>query len=1052
MFSLGNFSAYSFYGATWRVGDLVKALCEAGFAGAGLSDMDGLYGGVEFSQACERAGLRMVLGCRLRVRDFVPGWIQVTVRERAGYTALCRVISEGHGAEIEWEGLERLQAEAGGAVWLSCPIRVEPVYRSRIGDYSRWLGAWEGLLERGWENLWLELGWQNAAGRLLQRRVFSEARRCGWERWVVMSGARHPGGERGSALLELLQSMGTLTRVGQGHPGKLPAGDYGLMNAAEVKRRFVRIPDVLHASARFAEACRFDFRYGRLFLPNPLVRNGLGAASEALDRGRQDRLLAWRCLRGLVRCYGPGYPWPEKPAREVLLERLRRELGIVTETGYAGYFLIFGEVVDECRRRDIPLLARGSAAGSLICYALGVANVCPFRFGLRFERFLNRERLRHSKLPDIDLDLPWDRRDEIISWLYERHGEDRVAMIGGFARFRGRAAVAEVAKAMGVPAHEAHAWSKRLPHGSLRRYLADREGYVEAREAWSDDRFREAVAQAADLEDLPRHPMMHPCGMVVADRSLMEFSPVSGSSKGFSMTQLSMDPIEDLGLLKMDFLGQAGLSVIRDCMANLRVEGLLEGTSEKAGGAGNPGLEEVDYADGRLYEMIRKGEARGVFHIESPAMTSLLRLCRCADIDCLVATVSVIRPGAANEDKKTAFARRYLGLEEPVYAHPVLEEVLGDSYGLMIYEEHILLVANRFAGMDFGTADLLRRILIKKTDSGALGELEAVFRSSAQRAGRGDEEIDTVWGELRDFSGFMFNKAHGAAYAVEAFHGCWLKFHWPVHFLAAVLNNRRGFYAPLVYVLEILRHGGRFELPDIRCGPDAYHVESGRVRIPIWQIRGLSERFLKAWTGTLREGPFAGWEDFVSRARPEPAEAEALARAGALRAFFKNRHEAVWRAGQVRGRRGAGPARQPELATLGRPPGEPRLPPMTGQAMAVAEAEQIGFPVTVDPFVLWMEGMDRAGTVPVSNLESHVGREVEIAGLQVCERLHRAGNGALMKFVSLADESGMAETVLFPGVYRELGRELSRSRRARLRVRVEKDETGSGLNLTVQGE
>ena len=1050
MFSLGNFSAYSFYGAGWTVGRLVERLAAAGYRGAGLADLGGFYGAVEFSQACDRAGLRMVLGCRMRVRDFVPGWLQLTVRSAAGYAAVCRLVSGANGGELEWEALEEMQATAAGEVWISCPIRVEHVYGGRIGNWPRWRSCWEDLLGRGWDNLWLELCWHNEEEQLLQRRAFSELRRRGWTRWVVIGGARHDGSAGGAELLELLQSMGTLTRIGQAHPDKLPEGDYGLVERKFLDARFGRVPEVLESTREFAEACRFDFSYGKMYLPNPLVKEGEDATAQASHRARQDRLLAWRCLRGVVERYGEGYPWPGKPTREQLLQRLRRELGIVAETGYAGYFLVFAEVVDECARRDIPVLARGSAAGSLICYALGVANVCPFRFGLRFERFLNRERMRHSKLPDIDLDLPWDRRDEIMSWLYGRYGLEKVAMIGGFAHFKGRASVAEVAKAMGVPAHEAHAWSKRLPHGSLRKFLADRDGYVEAKGVWADDRFRQAVERAVDLHGLPRHPMMHPCGMVIADRPLWQFTPVGGSAKGFSMTQMSMEPIEDLGLLKMDLLGQAGLSVLRDCCANLR-----EDPGARLAGPGVPDpcapFAGMDYTDSRIFGMVRAGEARGVFHIESPAMTSLLKLCRCADVDCLVATVSVIRPGAANEDKKTRFARRYLGLEAPQYAHPVLEEVLADSYGLMIYEEHILLVANRFAGMDFGTADLLRRILIKKSDEDVMEELETVFRSSALRQGRGEAETETVWRELRDFSGFMFNKAHGAAYAIEAFRGCWLKYHWPVHFLAAVLNNRRGFYAPLVYVMEILRQGGRFSLPDVQWPGTAYAVAEGRVRIPLWQVKGLGERFLEAWERARARGPFQGWQDFVGRTEPDPSDAGLLARAGALDGFFPNRHEAVWRAGQVRRptRRGGRGSRTGDLFSETETVTADSFAGMGPEQMAAEEAELLGFPVTQSPLELWLSGLDRSNTVPVRELGRYVGREMQIAGIQVCHRLHRTLKGELMKFVSIADETGMAETVLFPDAYRNYGWELSRHRAARLRVLVEWDDTRSGLSLTV---
>lgn len=1044
--ALGNFSGYTFHGATWSVEAMVETVREAGYRVCGLGDMNGLYGAVPFSQACERAGLRMVLGARVRIRGFLPGWLQVTVREAAGYTALCRLLSGLHGGEADWEGFEQLQAEAASQLWLSCPVRLEGGGRhGRVGAYPQWLGAWQALKERDWDNLWLEIGWHTEAERLLVRRAYADLGREGWSRWVLMAGARHRPSAKAGRTLELLQSIGTLTRVGQAHPDKLPPGDYGLPDAVQMKTRFRKVPEVLRSTAAFAEACRFDFGYGRLFLPHPGGREGDRKGGQA-----EDRDLAYRCLRGIVRRYGEAYPWPRRPSRKALLERLGKELSIVSETGYAGYFLVFAEVVDECRRRVIPLLARGSAAGSLICYALGVANVCPFRFGLSFERFLNRERMRYSKLPDIDLDLPWDRREEIMTWLYERHGFDRVAMIGGFAHYKGRAAVVEAAKALGVPAHEAHAWSRRLPHGSLRRYLADAEGYVEAKEAREDKRFPEAVEGALRIEGLPRHPMMHPCGMVIADRPLASFTPVMPSGKGFSMTQFSMDPVEDLGLLKMDLLGQAGLSVMRDCIENLVEEGHLS-TGAKGG---LPTTDEVfrglDYTDERMYRMIREGGARGVFHIESPAMTSLLALCHCADIDCLVATVSVIRPGAANEDKKVAFARRYLGWEAPQFAHPVLEEVLGDTFGLMVYEEHILLVAHRFAGMDLGKADLLRRILIKKADGEALLELEAVFRASARGLGRTEAEIEKVWRELLNFSGFMFNKAHGAAYAIEAYQGCWLKHCWPLHFLAAVLNNRRGFYQALVYVIEILRQGGAFVLPEVNSLATRYRVAGEQVHIPLWQVSGLGERFLRCWERELRRAPFRDWADFKERTEPLPAEVEALARVGALRGFFPERHEAVWQSTQVGKRRKSRPGGSVQVSLMEAlaPAGMPSLPEMPLLQQAEAEAELLGYPVSLDPFILWEESEGEGYVIPVNELGRYVGRECTIAGLQVCHRLHRTRGGELMKFVSLADRTGIAEVVLFPDAYRSLGWAMSRSRWARLRVLVEADATGGGLSIT----
>lgn len=1034
MESLGNWTGYSFHGAGWSVREFVERVAGAGYAVAGIADWGNFRGAVEFSLACEGWEIRPVFGCRVEMEEATIGSIQLTARTHGGYEWICGKLT-GCGAKGRL-GMRALRevAERAEDVWISYAVEPRRVLGRKMGGLHAWRAGWERLRELDRGNLWIELNWQTEAGRNLQRRVFAELREEGWDRWVLMTSARHAGETAAADQLELLQSIGTLTRVGQRHPDKLIPGDYGLLSADELRRRFAKVPEVFEGTRQFAAGCRFDFKYGRRYLPHT------GARTAA----HEERSLRWRCLRGICRCYGKAYPWESRPTRVELLERLNREIRIVAETGYAGYFLIFAEIVDECERRGIPVLARGSAAGSLICHALGVGNVCPFRFGLSFERFLNEERMRHSKLPDIDLDLPWNRRDEIIQWVFDCFGMDHVAVIGGVATYQGRAAVVEVAKALGIPAAEAHSWSRRLPYGNLGKYLANPEEYVETEGIRKDERFTELLESAAKLHGLPRHPMMHPCGVVIADRPLEQFTPLEMSQKGFQMTQLDMHGVEALGLLKLDLLGQAGLSVLDDCRRNLMqaVEaGWIERFSSFGADALAP-LDHLDYCHWEIYRRIREGGARGVFHIESPAMTGLLRQCQCADIDCLVATVSVIRPGAANEDKKAKFARRYLGEEPAQFADPSLEGILADSYGLLIYEEHILMVAHHFAGMDLGTADLLRRMLIKKEDAGALEEIEGVFRSSAGRIGREPKAIDRVWRELLDFSGFMFNKAHGAAYAIEAYQGCWMKLNWPLHFLAAVLNNQRGFYAPIVYVIEILLHEGRLRLPDVQRLQNRYFCDRRNIHLPLWVIHGLSKGFLDTWQFAVGQGPFRDWKDFVSRTRLGREDGRRLAMAGALQAWFPNRYEAVWQAGLLK-ERSARPGSQPDLFDSMEPdlhPGEGGFTEPDVRQLAQWECELWGFPVTLDPFALWMEGIDRTGLLPAARgLQLEEGESMEMAGIQVCKRMHRTRKGELMKFISLADESGLAEVVLFPEIYRKYGYEWSRKTAVRCRVRRQGD-------------
>ena len=1054
MESLGNYSFYSFYGSLLSPRKLAELAYSLGYRTVGVADWGGFWGAVEFSQACRQMGIRPVLGCRLKLEQV--GEVQLTVKNTDGYRALSRYLTlwptpspgprrdRGESDGVELAAFQQFWGTFGGHFHLSVRPSPQPKATNETSDWVIWKRAWDELLALLGPEIWIELQWATSRERELQQRVFRELRPL-TDRWVAMGGARCATAEQWEAL-RVLQSIGTLTRVSQPHPDKLNPGNYALIGAEALRRRFGKTRQVLEQTRRFAHGCHFDFEYDRLWLPHlqrpdaeTTAATGETAEEEMEKRNRLDyRQLRYLCLRGIVSRYvKEPYPWKNKPSRAALLERIRRELDLIRETGYAGYFLIFYDIARACVERGIPVLARGSAAGSLVCYSLGVSNVCPFRFQLNFERFLNRERLKHSKLPDIDLDLPWDRRDEIIAYVYRKYGDRHVAMVGGSNTFKNRAAIAEVAKTMGASENEARHMTRYLPRNGMEKLLHERNMSLENKGLERDERFRSILKTASFLDGLPRHPMMHPCGIVVADRPLTDFTPLLPSRKGFIMTQMSMEPIEDLGLLKLDLLGQAGLSVIRDTCENLRQDlGVFEP------------LQDIDYYDAEIFAMIARGGARGVFHIESPAMTGLLRMCQCADIDCLVGTVSVIRPGAANEGKKTSFARRYLGLEKPHYAHPDLEPILNDCFGLMVYEEHILLVAHDWAGVDLGRADLMRRILGKKRKGGGLREMKEEFYACARKKGRDEKAISTVWKLLAEFSGYMFNKAHGAAYAVEAFQGAYLKKRYPGYFLTAVLQSGRGFYSPLVYVLELLRLGYRFELPRVTRLSLSFKFSQGVVYYPLSRIAGLSRKFLGEWSAALRKGPFRDWDDFLGRTLPEPADLLMLAKAGALRDFFANRYEAVWQAGRYRRDAYVGHSErllQPEPDKREPFPFQPQEP----EGFARWEAQLFGYPITLSPFALWLKGIDRMGTVPIDQLEDCVGREVEIAGIIVAARNIVTLNGKPMKFVSIADETEIAEVILFPGTYRRMAYQVSRSQAIRIRVWVKWDKTER--SVTAQG-
>jgi len=1060
--SLHNRSAYSFGSALAMPKQLVEFAAIQGMAAIALTDLDGLYAAVEFQQACHAAGIKPIFGVELRVavgssmraaaraeaRGSSEAEISVTLlaRDLAGYGNLCRLISlhqlrddcpRAHPKTL-WHrrlggadtgetpvpqalrgrtlSLADLGEHAAGLICLlnggngECGIEngersrqssVSPRRGDPLSQFSIPNSQFAPLRDVFANRLYIELAIHQPSDAPLARRRARLADELGLP--VVATCESRCLRREDGPVLKALASIGTLTLLDQPHPDK-PVGDWHLRTPAEMARLFARRPDALANTLAIAEQCNVALDLSRNRFPAFASPDGRGAIEHLRDlavAGCRRRYVDEPPLRGIG---GP------RPTLDEALARLNRELSIIEQVHYAEYFLVFHEIAEHCRREGISFLARGSAADSLVCYALGVSHACPFRFDLPFDRFINPERAKFSKMADIDLDLPWDQRDQVIRWVYDRWGHDRVAMIGAPNTFHARAAVAELGKVYGLPPHEVHRVTKHLPRmaswnlaeaieqspeakglietasssstaaamnkaASMNRAATVRErspctsagpsprdrGSNGASRVNLDEPYATILKLACEFEGLPRHWAMHPCGLVVSPEPLTDLVPLQRSPKNMLVAQYDMDAIEDLGFVKVDLLGQAGLSVLRDAVEEINsgvshfspedapsscrgvpssrgdaplsqgvapvsrgvapisrgdapvsrgaaqdfsprrkpwvadrrepvspegakerretdflrpsrarrcqspvTHGLRRGLDSNAptglscpprnvptellGPRTNPPAElpnlstethvgfvdlnsAIDYSDAATWEMIARGDARGVHHIESPAMTSLLQQCNCRDIDCLTAVVAVIRPGAANQGKKEAFARRHQGLETPSYAHPSLKAALEKTYGLMVFEEHILQVATEFAGMNLGRADVLRRAL-NKGNAALIAELKSEFYASALLNGRQPGEINVVWPLLEGFSGFMFNKAHSAEYAVEAFQGAWLKLRWPAQYIAAILSNYRGFYAgsptlpQILYVMEALRLGIGFRPPCVNGSARRFHVEA----------------------------------------------------------------------------------------------------------------------------------------------------------------------------------------------------------------------------------
>jgi DNA-directed DNA polymerase III PolC len=783
----------------------------------------------------------------------------------------------------------------------------------------------------------------------------------------------------------ILQSIRTLTLLNQPHPKKR-IGNFHWPTNTEVAHHWS--PQAIRTTHQIAERCEFTFEFGRLRLPR---------FTPPIGSNPRD-FLKHLAFTGLKKRYGN-----HSNQHEI---QLQEELKIISEVGYESYFLTTWEILQECRQRQIHWITRGSAADSLVCYCLEISGVCPIRFELYFQRFLNRERMALHKLPDIDLDFPHDRKDEVVDLIFNLYGPNHTAIVGGFNTYRERSAIADIAKVLGVSEWQIRRLTENLPQSHLTRGV---ESVSITKNSpgnlWKEEPYQTALQMASFLDGFPRHPKMHPCGIVLSRDPITTLTPTFFSAKGYPTTHFEMDAAEKVGLIKMDILAQGGLAVIRDCLQLLAKNGI------------HPQLENLAPWDNpHVWAMLASGNARGVHHIESPAMISLAQICHVQNIDCLIAIVSIIRPGAANGTKKKQFARRAQGLDPVEYPHPSLEPILRTTFGVVAYEEHILQICQAFAGLSGGRSDLLRRALAKKNLL-TIAEIKKEFILSAQSLHRSPLEIERVWTLVEAFQGYAFCRAHSTAYALEAYQSATLKHSHPIEFLAAVLTHGKGFYSRLAYTLEARRLGIHFLSPNINLSSENFTPENQSIRVPLRIVKNLTSTTLHRYSSEIQKLKFLSINDFYSRVHPNPTEMLNLIRVGAFDGFGDSRTNQFWQLQSL------SPSTSTDRSLFENQP--PKFPdfsltePSTAQRLR-DEIDLLGFTVTGHP-------LDQFPTIPwhtycpIRDLHRYPGQRIVACGLIIAHRSHEQDSGGSMKFITLCDYTGIIECEIFATAYRRFG-------------------------------
>ena len=1148
-------SHYSFLRGVNPPEEIIAAAVEQKMPAVALTDSNGMYAAVPFYQAAEKAGVKPIVGVVVGARTIdgegIPPLRPNTNRsatgrddtnaestktiplvllamDMAGYSNLCRLTTLRQLGVLRL-GQETFAEEAGRVVTMGelaehrdgvialCPAadvlrmaKAAVPSQSRTGrkvpasEGGRYTSAATG--EVAWDS-----GYESRAVLFLGRlkdifgnrlyieiqhlsagdgRTLREAQRLGEQLNIPLVATNNvhfvrPEEHLHHRAVNAIRTGSLLTTVA---PPDITTPEAWFKPVAEMQRLFPDHPELLRATLEIGERCNLKLELGKLISPEFPVPESESPFS-----------YLWKLtFAGAQKRY--------RPLRPEVLSRLTHELEVIDKLNLAPYFLLVWDIVEEANRRGIPAVARGSAASSMVTYCLGISCVCPLRWGLFFERFLNVQR---GDCPDIDIDICGARRDEMLDYVYGRWGAEHVAMIGSFITMHARLAVREVAKVFGVPPGEVNHFSKRLPHRPVRELLDAIQLLPQCRDLPVHDEPWKTILQVAlRLDDAPRHLGIHPCGTVISAKPLTHLVPLERATKGIVVTQYDMNAIEALGLIKMDLLGQRGLTTMSLALDNIERNGEWRVTSgelqkqetQKSNRAVKnnvapdgvtpcPQARTIDFAaipenDPATCEVIATGRTMGVFQIESPGMRGLLRTMKARTLEEVAMALALIRPGAAEYGSKELFLKRLRGQEPLTFAHKSLKKILGDTLGVCIYQEQVMQIAQAVGNMSLLEADIVRRSAAKFSGQRERDRLRGKFLKAAEQMGLEGAAREETWMMVEKFAGFGFCKAHAATYADISYRMTYLKTHHTAEFLAAMCSAGAGFYHVSAYVEEAKRWGISVRLPSVNHSRMEYttepdeRVEGKRaLRVGLLQVKGLRVETISAIVGEREShGAFHSLEDFLRRIPAERDELEALIKCGALDDVCRMTRPAMlwqWNLLQARGefrhshsrsRLRIGAVGSTAAATAVEAATDPPEMLFAGMEqddlIALALSEMHTNDYTPEQALRYereilevcvsghpLDFLPRNGEVWSDELPKLHGKRVTLCGWVVTYRHVGTKNYRNMMFVTLEDQRGLFEVILFPDVYDKYGGLVYETRAMRVTGFVQDGEHINGESL-----
>ncbi|MBI9051417.1 MAG: DNA polymerase III subunit alpha [Anaerolineaceae bacterium] len=996
-------SYYSMLRAVASPKDLVSALHQAGYQAAVLTDYLSLTGAVSFYQACQENQIQPIMGVNFPVTiglpeqlkapvqmqaEVVQGNLALLVKNQMGWKNLCQMLSLvqfARNAQQPIHYAEMLEKHAEGLICLTGGMEGPLFGLMRDGNLDVAEGLLSQLQQTYGANLFFELHNQAPYANELLERQIKFARRQGVP--VLASHIQWILQPEQAALIPTLHAIRLNTHVDHIPPYSLREEDTAFLSPDQFEKRFANISEAIQNWQQVIEQCDFQLITGETYFPSFAA----SAGKTAFD------VLEEKANLGLKSKY--------EKIDQPLQDRLDYELQIIRKRGYESIFLIVQELLEYARREGILTSSRGSAASSLVAYCLSITTPDPIKERLYFERFLNPAR---SSPPDIDTDICSRGREKLIAYIFETYKANHVAVVGTVNRLQPRSAVASVAKAFGCSTEKIRQLSKRLP----RRFMAHLQGRSGSWRNIFESELQHAntplekkiFQQAMQLVDMPDHLSQHAGGVVITPFPVAEWVPVQPSgSKNITITQFDHHDVETMGLVKMDMLGIRGLTVLGDVATALYNWRRLEFDSSLAV------LDEIPLQDEAVADVINNGDTIGCFQIESPGMRSTLKEIGCRSIEGIMQALALYRPGPLQGGLHQSFIRRYRGQEAVVDIHPALNDILADSYGVILYQEQVLRIAHEIGGLSLAEADILRRAMSHFDPGKVMQTLKEKFINGvAQRHQIQADLADEIWQMMSAFAGYGFPKAHAASYARVAWWSAWCKTNHPAEFLCAVLANWGGYYAQHVYVNEARRKGIPIQGPDLHASGrefvTRYPQGEAHLYMGFNQIQRLTKRTIKK---IMSKRPFSSFEDFLMKVNPSQQEADNLIQVGACNKFGNIPGLLDQMKNKVR--------KQQQYGFLLESTHE--LADWTLQQKAAAQEKLLGINMVCHPLELVREEAQHIGAVDISTAKANKTSSHKLAVTRQTWRRTRSQKKEMMAFVTLEDETDMQDAVMFPQAF-----------------------------------